>query len=34
MPELQARWGYPSILVLMLVVAISMILYFKKKGWL
>lgn len=33
MPELHARWGYPSILVLMLLVAISMILYFKRRKW-
>jgi magnesium transporter len=34
MPELRERWGYPGILVLMLVVASSMILYFKKRKWL
>jgi magnesium transporter len=34
MPELHARWGYPVILVLMFVVAISMIFYFKKRKWL
>ena len=34
MPELHARWGYPFTLVLMLVVALSMILYFKKRNWL
>lgn len=34
MPELHSRWGYPFTLALMLVVAISMILYFKKRKWL
>lgn len=34
MPELHAWWGYPSILVLMLIVALSMIFYFKKRKWL
>jgi len=34
MPELHAWWGYPSILVLMLVVALSMILYFRRRHWL
>ncbi len=34
MPELHASWGYPFTLSLMLIVAISMILYFKRKKWL
>jgi hypothetical protein len=34
MPELQARWGYPILLVVMVVVALAMIIYFQHKGWL
>jgi magnesium transporter len=34
MPELHERWGYPVTLILMLVVAISMIIYFKRRKWL
>jgi magnesium transporter len=33
MPELDWRWGYFGVLGLMLVVALSMIFYFKKKKW-
>ncbi len=31
MPELQWRWGYPAILILMAVAGILMFIWFKKK---
>ncbi len=34
MPELEWRWSYPIILVVMLTISIGMILFFKKKKWL
>jgi magnesium transporter len=34
MPELHVVWGYPMLLAAMLVVAIGMVLYFRRKGWL
>ncbi|UJS16651.1 MAG: magnesium/cobalt transporter CorA [Candidatus Jettenia sp.] len=34
MPELDWRWGYPSILLVMVTVGVSMLIYFKKKKWL
>jgi magnesium transporter len=34
MPELQWRWGYPLIWVIMIAVAVIMIVYFKRKKWL
>jgi magnesium transporter len=34
MPELHAKYGYPAVLVAMLVVAASMLLYFRHRGWL
>jgi len=33
MPELDTQWGYPSILILMTVVAGGMLLYFHRKKW-
>lgn len=33
MPELKWRWGYFGLLAIMLIVALSMIYYFKKKKW-
>uniref|UniRef100_A0A831XF71 Magnesium and cobalt transport protein CorA n=1 Tax=Geobacter metallireducens TaxID=28232 RepID=A0A831XF71_GEOME len=33
MPELQWRWGYPAVLLLMLVVARGMLKFFKSKQW-
>jgi magnesium transporter len=33
MPELQWRYGYPAVLVVMLVIAVGMLAYFRKKGW-
>ena len=34
MPELRWRWSYPAVWVLMLAVAFSLILYFRRKKWL
>jgi len=34
MPELSWYWGYPSVLILMAVVAVTMLLYFRTKRWL
>ncbi len=33
MPELEWPWGYPAAMGLMGMVSVSMVLYFKKKGW-
>lgn len=34
MPELRERWGYPGVLILMALVAGSVLVYFKVRGWL
>ncbi len=34
MPELQATWGYPAALILMVCSAVLPMLYFRKRGWL
>ncbi len=34
MPELQAQWGYPAALILMVCSAVLPMLYFRKRGWL
>jgi len=34
MPELRARWGYPAVLIAMAVVAGSVLLFFRLRGWL
>jgi magnesium transporter len=34
MPELRQKWGYPGVLGTMAVVSGSMLLYFRKRGWL
>ncbi len=34
MPELGWRWGYPTILLVMAAVGVSMVVYFRKKKWL
>jgi magnesium transporter len=34
MPELRWAWGYPAVMVLMLVLAVGMLLYFRRRGWL
>jgi len=33
MPELDSPWGYPAILIIMLAVAVSMLIYFRRKHW-
>jgi magnesium transporter len=33
MPELESPWGYPSVIALMIVVALVMLTYFKKRRW-
>lgn len=33
MPELEWRWGYPIILLIMVAVGITMVYYFKRKKW-
>jgi len=34
MPELSWTWGYPFSLLLMAVIAMSLLVYFRRKGWL
>jgi len=34
MPELEWRWGYPLILMIMAFIGISMLVYFRRKKWL
>jgi magnesium transporter len=34
MPELTWKWGYPAVLFLMLVVAMGLLWFFRKKKWL
>ena len=34
MPELEWRWGYPATLLLMALIAVGMMLYFRRKQWL
>jgi len=34
MPELQQRYGYPLALVIMVTVAVGMLVFFRRKGWL
>jgi len=34
MPELRSPWGYPLVLLFMLSLAVSMLVYFKRKRWL
>lgn len=34
MPELEQPWGYPAVLVLMAVITIGMLIFFRKKRWL
>jgi magnesium transporter len=34
MPELSWRWGYPAVLVLMLIVGVLLALLFRRRGWL
>jgi magnesium transporter len=34
MPELEWRWGYPTIWFVVILIGISMLIYFKRKKWL
>lgn len=34
MPELEWRWGYPAVMSAMVLIAIAMLLYFRRKKWL
>jgi magnesium transporter len=34
MPELGWRWGYPTVWLIVMIIGISMLIYFKKKKWL
>jgi magnesium transporter len=34
MPELGWRWGYPTVLVVMLIVGVLLVLLFRRRGWL
>ena len=34
MPELYESWGYPTVMLFMLALAVFQIVYFKKRGWL
>jgi magnesium transporter len=34
MPELETRWGYPVVLLVMVGIGIGMFIYFKVKKWL
>jgi magnesium transporter len=33
MPELEWRWGYPAVWLIVMIIGVSMLLYFKKKKW-
>jgi magnesium transporter len=33
MPELHSRYGYYTVWVIMIVVAVAMLYFFKRKGW-
>ncbi|HBI15944.1 MAG TPA: magnesium and cobalt transport protein CorA, partial [Desulfobulbaceae bacterium] len=33
MPELESPWGYPAVLIFMLLVVVVMLAYFRKKDW-
>jgi magnesium transporter len=34
MPELESPWGYPLVYVVMLIIGIIMLIYFRRKKWL
>lgn len=34
MPELQEKWGYPGVLILMVVISVGVYIWFKRKKWL
>jgi magnesium transporter len=33
MPELRTRWGYPAVLLFMLLTFVGMLVYFRRRGW-
>jgi magnesium transporter len=33
MPEIQSPWGYPAVWAVMVIIAVLMVRYFKKKKW-
>jgi magnesium transporter len=33
MPELKSRLGYPAVLLVMAVIGVLMVIYFKRKKW-
>jgi magnesium transporter len=33
MPELEWRWGYPAVWLIVIIIGVSMLVYFKKKKW-
>ncbi|HTF90552.1 MAG TPA: magnesium/cobalt transporter CorA [Planctomycetota bacterium] len=33
MPEINSKWGYPVVMLVMLVIALAMVHWFKRKGW-
>ncbi len=33
MPELEWRWGYPIVIIVMLIIGISMLIYFRRRKW-
>ncbi|GBE18273.1 magnesium transport protein CorA [archaeon BMS3Abin16] len=34
MPELGMRWGYPAVLIVMALISVTMLVYFRRKRWL
>jgi magnesium transporter len=34
MPELDSPWGYPMVYVVMLIIGVIMLIYFRRKKWL
>jgi magnesium transporter len=34
MPELEKRWGYPLLLVVMVTVSLTIFVWFRRRGWL
>jgi magnesium transporter len=33
MPELETPWGYPAVMTVCILIGLTMILYFKRRGW-
>ena len=33
MPELSSYWGYPGVLIIMFLIIVGMLIYFKRMGW-